>query len=131
MNFIDSMLKFLGQKSLVAVKSGDTESGRYIHLSDGTAIVYGQVTGSGAIDVAYGNCWYHVNRIPIDWSAAELVDVPEYLNIQIGADQVSVIANQRLGNLTKDGTDFRISCSREQTDEVDYIAYYCVIGKWE
>lgn len=62
MNLIDSMLKFLGQKSVVMVDSGTSADLHWIKYADGTAEIYGTVdynAGTGSVLAGTNNTVYY------------------------------------------------------------------------
>lgn len=62
MNFIDSMLKFLGQKSVVISDSGSSNDLHWIKYTDGTAEIYGTVdynAGTGTVLAGTNNTVYY------------------------------------------------------------------------
>lgn len=62
MNFIDSMLKFLGRKSVVISDRGSSDDLHWIKYADGTAEVYGTVdynAGTGTVLAGTNNTVYY------------------------------------------------------------------------
>lgn len=62
MNFIDSMLKFLGQKSVVIFDSGSSNGLYWTKYADGTAEIYGATgynAGTGTVLAGTNNTVYY------------------------------------------------------------------------
>lgn len=80
MNFIDSMLKFLGQKSVVIADSGTSADLHWIKYVDGTAEIYGTVNynaGTGTVLVGTNNTIYYKALsllIPIALTSIDNID---------------------------------------------------------
>ncbi|MBE5035709.1 hypothetical protein [Gallibacter intestinalis] len=80
MNFIDSMLKFLGQKSVVISDSGSSNDLHWIKYADGTAKIYGTVdynAGTGTVLAGTNNTVYYKSLsvlIPIALTSIDNID---------------------------------------------------------
>lgn len=80
MNLIDSMLKFLGQKSVVIVDSGTSADLHWIKYADGTAEIYGTVdynAGTGTVLAGTNNTVYYKSLsvlIPITLISIDNID---------------------------------------------------------
>lgn len=80
MNFIDSMLKFLGQKSVVISDSGSSNDLHWIKYADGTAEIYGTVdynAGTGTVLAGTNNTVYYKALsilIPIALTSIDNID---------------------------------------------------------
>ena len=80
MNFIDSMLKFLGQKSVVIVDSGTSADLHWIKYADGTAEIYGTVdynAETGTVLAGTNNTVYYKSLsvlIPITLISIDNID---------------------------------------------------------
>lgn len=81
MNIIDSMLKFLGQKSVVIADSGTSADLHWIKYADGTAEIYGTVdynAGTGTVLAGTNNTVYYKALsvlIPISLTSIDNIDV--------------------------------------------------------
>jgi len=81
MNFIDSMLKFLGQKSVVISDSGSSNDLHWIKYADGTAKIYGTVdynAGTGTVLAGTNNTVYYKSLsvlIPITLISIDNIDI--------------------------------------------------------
>lgn len=81
MNIIDSMLKFLGQKSVVISDRGSSDDLHWIKYADGTAEVYGTVdynAGTGTALAGTNNTVYYKALsilIPIELTSIDNIDV--------------------------------------------------------
>lgn len=80
MNVIDSMLKFLGQKSVVIADSGTSADLHWIKYADGTAEIYGTVNynaGTGTVLAGTNNTVYYKSLsvlIPITLISIDNID---------------------------------------------------------
>lgn len=81
MNFIDSMLKFLGQKSVVISDSGSSNDLHWIKRADGTAEIYGTVdynAGIGTVLAGTNNTIYYKALsilVPIELTSIDNIGV--------------------------------------------------------
>lgn len=81
MKMIDSMLKFLGQKSVVIVDSGTSAELHWIKYADGTAEIYGTVdynAGTGTVLAGTNNTVYYKALsilIPIELTSIDDIGV--------------------------------------------------------
>ena len=80
MNFIDSILNFLGRKSVVISDSGSSNDLHWIKYADGTAEIYGTVdynAGTGTVLAGTNNTVYYKSLsvlIPITLISIDNID---------------------------------------------------------
>lgn len=80
MNLINSMIKFLGQKSVVIIDSGTSADLHWIKYADGTAEIYGTVdynAGTGTVLAGTNNTVYYKSLsvlIPITLISIDNID---------------------------------------------------------
>ena len=126
MNFIDSMLKFLGQKSVVISDSGSSNDLRWIKYADGTAEINGTVAynaGTGAALSGTNNTVYYKALsilIPISLTSVRSI------NMSIQGSVGTITAGEIDGNILN-ATITRLGNSNIGSGQV----HLAIKGRWK